>query len=102
MASPQQIQLLTHAFVSQLTSKGARQKVGGGVPPKYFDCSEIMKVDPFLPTLVVDTTTPVRSAEHARFAVPDLGPAPVGKPRLAATTRCAAAFGSPTPEADIR
>jgi hypothetical protein len=72
------------------------------VPPKYSDPSVIIEVDRTLSAPLLGVAGLMQRAGYPCFAVPNLGSAPAGEPRLAAATRRAAPFGSPTPEADAR
>src|SRR5215469_4026190 len=72
------------------------------VPPRYSNRSAIIEVDRLSFAPLVGAATPVHLARRPHLDAQDLGSATTGKPRLAATTRCLAAFGSKTVETDAR
>jgi hypothetical protein len=71
------------------------------VPPKYSNLSVIIEVDRILSAPLLDVERPVHRAGCPCLAVPNLGSAPAGEPRLATTTGGSAAVRAEVIEADL-
>jgi hypothetical protein len=73
------------------------------VPPKYSNLSVIIEVDRILSAPLVGAARPVYRAGCSCLAIQNLGPAPIGEPRLATTTHRSAPVGTEaTPAAACR